>query len=513
MPFITPGAGRSSKPGYMSPQLQPEAMNMNEGGRQAKIITGQRQGSNSNRSSEVNSSKLRAGIRRAAKLRSNSKDGGRGFIPPSLRVSITSSQDPTSGNIDRGNFFDDRNGAPVTFSTPLTNKLYPQSKRINSVDELRLFIQYGQFNIISDQMTGIAKDAALAVFAKLKLFVNKEVRNSAWTTFTLDNFNAYLVSVYNAVCLYYAVDAILSFGPSGNQYNLNIEAVRNTLADNVNILSEQSRLRRAIRGHYLPSNMFKLVHKFCQFHRCSELEDSSAFTFDLARLWSRNNNGTLQPQMYDNTWLTNKYDSVIGALNSNDNLQKVGVISQVFPGWEINDLPLSSNHAQWDISAFNFFRNIRYQYKLKDAAGVYTTYPSDTGIVNQFYSVTTDPNQLDGYIESFLAFGPAQAVTNNNNGIFKILCSADSIAQPQFDASRAYFLGTTSNTGYLSMVQSPKDIAQSGTVHNVDFGYSGNNTAKVAEFSVNRCEDQRVFALNQEGTEFNTRSFVEFMFE
>jgi len=515
MPFVTPGT-YTPKPGYMSPQLQPELMNMNEGSKAARI-TGVRAGGRSNRSPSPRSNPQRSGMRSGSfKTRESSKGRDYGAIPPLLPGGSISSQDPSSKSIVRGNFFDDRNGSPVTFSTPLTNRLYTQSKRINTYNELRLIIQYGDFLLTSDTMTGIAKDAALAVFAKLKIFVNKEVRNSAWNSFTLENFNTYITKVYKAVALYYAVDAILSFGPTGNQYNLNIESVRNILANNVNILSEQSRLRRALRGHYLPTNMFKLIHKFSQFHRCSELEDSTAFTFDLAGIWSRPNTNLPenQPIMFNESTLTALYDTTIDGLNADDTLNRVGVISQVFPHWEINDLPLSSNHAQWDVSVYNFYRNIRFRYKLAEAnQGSYTTYPSDTGIVNQFYSVSADPSQLDGYIEAFLCFGLPQTAEKQNNGIFRVRCSAPLMGSIWFDASKAYWLASSSTSGALSMIQSPVDIAQLGTVHNVDFGYVGNTKVKTNEFSVVRCEDQRVFALNQEGTEFNTRSFVEFLFE
>jgi hypothetical protein len=295
----------------------------------------------------------------------------------------------------RSLYFDESNGSPVSFTTPVDNKLFIDPKRIVGQDgacENGLFVTEAKINVSSLNRDTVMGYETAIVFNKLKQELRQSTNNSVYQLWTEQKFHDYLNQMVFALQTYYTIDSVLSYNPPHGTYNRVLENLRQNLSENADVMNRQHALRRLLQGFACPPNILEVVRWLCQFHLLGSHPNSMVARISFGMFAPANANDATC-RILTSSYLNDSYDATLGLLDLTDILAP---LLKIRPDWEITDLPLSQNHPTFDQNFVDLFCNMpTWQGSAR--------FPGEAATETTFITCQI-PEEMDGMLSAFYSW-------------------------------------------------------------------------------------------------------------
>lgn len=335
-----------------------------------------------------------------SKRKSRNKDGPRTYIPIDLSSdSSTVSGDSFERAYDRTAFFDESRSGPVSF-----NSNVPIVYNTNQLDNIGGGVEYinSRLNVnmaryhdpLAFTGTYVTSNKVVqhyeTIFNRMSREVKMKIRSgSLLSSWTFSNFYKAIHSSIEALELYYTLDSILSYKGSSEirDKNKGLLLFQESLEDS-GLYYAKDKLRRSLKGVWLPQGLSQLIQWTFQNYRVNETEQSLNYRFLPHESFIRCYNSHVvatEVEAAVNLSIGRIQDSVISDIYS--------ILSQVYPSSEIDGLPYSSNSSTYDKLHYEMFANQPTIVSLSD--NTQHVFPNDVDFAENWlaYGAISDPKE------------------------------------------------------------------------------------------------------------------------
>jgi hypothetical protein len=194
--------------------------------------------------------------------------------------------------------------------------------------------------------------------------------NSAmFANITIDNLRKYFKAVSECVIEYYEIDSLMA-NDTNSYDNLNqgVKTLWDEASTNPQLLETQFRLRRAIKGTFLPPKVLSFLVWSSQFYLFDSDNDSRKGVFKFS--WGvglksfLDGKNTTRRIVASNSIYENYVNKLVDNLFVAQSDTKVqAALAKTYPNWEIKELPLSCNRPSYDERALDIFTNCPCLFK------------------------------------------------------------------------------------------------------------------------------------------------------
>lgn len=301
--------------------------------------------------------------------------------------------------------------------------------RIVAVDYTPIYLSSGYLfkvtDVNIDSNTDFMKQLVNIIYPLVESIISNKIQRYAGRYFNSNDYANYILSITEALQVYYCIDSVLSYGSNISRDNINVglEYLRSQFSSEA--IVEFNLLRETICTCVCPPNLLNYIRFMCQNFRTSEAPHSPIIKLNIGG-------------MFDSEWInpSDKITTMIRNCRSNIilNNKMISYLYQAFPEWLIGEPPQSANVACFNINFMTFWHNQNccylstsptnkgnFEYSIEvanmDAYTDYQIIQRDTEVdglmfVSQTYNIPSDNKKL---LTSYWGYWqPLATVTGKN---------------------------------------------------------------------------------------------------